>query len=225
MAEVDESDLKTLKDVAELLGVSYGRLRGFADASGVREMIGAVSVQGVKGVKYPPDAVERFRALLAAQDLGEVEPKTAERWLRRRYVEQAGAARNGHISADAADAQDEVTTAVATLPNLFPPALLAPLDNGTASELTAAMRELTDTLRENAQGTPPDRFYSLAGAAEATGLSQRFIRANCPYVVDGGRRHKYAASDLRALAQGLQRHTPGARPRVIAAQAPAEETE
>jgi hypothetical protein len=71
----------TLKEIAARIGVTYGRLRGFAEAEGVAVFVGAQDVPGVKGVRYPAEAEGLFKHLIEAQDAGLVTPKTAAAWL------------------------------------------------------------------------------------------------------------------------------------------------
>ncbi len=77
---IDVGPLFSLAEIARKLNISYERLRGFADAAG--EELGGVRGQG-KGLKYPYASIERFRALLAAHERGEVTPATAAAWLKR----------------------------------------------------------------------------------------------------------------------------------------------
>ena len=77
------NDLLNLKEIAVRLGVTYDRLLGFANAPGVKELIGAVSVPGVKGVRYTSESEQLFSMLLAEQDQGLVQPASAAEFLSR----------------------------------------------------------------------------------------------------------------------------------------------
>lgn len=78
---LDVGPLLSLAEIARRLDVSYERLRGFADEAAAD--LGAVKGQG-KGWKYPFSSLALFEALITAQDHGEVTPKTAAAWLKRR---------------------------------------------------------------------------------------------------------------------------------------------
>ena len=77
------NDLLNLKEIAKNLGVSYDRLLGFANAPGVKELIGAVSPPGVKGVRYSSESEQLFSMLLQEQDAGLVQPASAAEFLSR----------------------------------------------------------------------------------------------------------------------------------------------
>jgi hypothetical protein len=204
----------TLKEMAEALGVGYARLRGFADAPGVKEAVGAVKVPGTKGDRYLPAAQEAFAYLIAAQDENLVTPKTAAAWLKN-ITAQSGtngasgtASSNGHHR-PSPPAELSPAPAGPAFGGVLPPALLDHLmDPAAASEIPvrmiAAMYELTTAVQAAA---PVDPWYTLAGAAKATGLSMRTIKANVPFVLDGTRK-KYAASDLRKYQMQASRFAP-----------------
>ncbi len=202
-------NLLTLKQIAEQVGVTYGRLRGFADAPGVKEAVGAVEPPGVKGVRYEPFALDLFRALIAAQDAGETEPKQAAAWLLRR---QSGAAEAEGDNSPGDAPLGELGGALAKLAS-------TPVSGPVAAEMIRTMRDLTDALREStaASSGPVEHFYTLAGAVAETGLSAKTIRNTVPAIKDGGRK-KYAASDLKAAARSIPRYAPvKALPRPVAA--------
>src|SRR5205807_1546758 len=48
---------------------------------GMDQLVGAINLVGVKGVRYPQSAVDTFRRLITAQDAGLITPKTAVAWL------------------------------------------------------------------------------------------------------------------------------------------------
>lgn len=79
--------LMSLKDIAEQIGVSYGRLRGFADRKEIQQYCGAVDQPGVKGRRWPPPSAKIFAAIIEAQDAHLVTPQTAAAWIARRSAD------------------------------------------------------------------------------------------------------------------------------------------
>jgi hypothetical protein len=195
---VDGADLYELQELAGLLGIPVGRARGFADKQAIREYLGAVTVRGKKGARYPEAAVERFRRIIEAQDSGLVTPATAEAWVRR--FGGAVAPAEGQIAPENAEAL-AVVRAVG-LTDLADLNGRGPLPPG-AQQVVCAMRELTEALRVSA---PLDRAHTLKAAHEATGLSMKTIRDQVPHVVEGGRR-RWMESDLKAFMAQQQRRT------------------
>lgn len=90
LAAFSVGPLLALATIAERLTVSVDRLRGYADQAGVKEALGAVMNQG-KGARYPFEAVDAFRALVAEA----VPPKGALVFLRQRAQNEAAGAGTG----------------------------------------------------------------------------------------------------------------------------------
>ena len=88
----DPAALLTMKEIAERLGISYERLRGFTDEASVREAVGAVNVKGVKGYRYPLEALDLFALVIRAQDEKLITPRTAGAWLKITQREESSAA-------------------------------------------------------------------------------------------------------------------------------------
>jgi len=82
--------------MARNLGASYDRLRGFVEALGAD--LHPVRGRG-KGFRYTPQTQDTLRALLEAQDRGEVTPRTAGAWLRT-HGERNGETESAPITAE-----------------------------------------------------------------------------------------------------------------------------
>ena len=173
-------DLLTLKDLSERLGVTYGRLRGFAEVPGVAAYVGAVAVPGVKGVRYLPEAEAQFRRLIAAQNQGLVTPRTAKAHLERLLDAPGAIAERGQLSnAEGAEA-------------------VAVLQQSSARDLAAILDRLVSA-QERAGAAPDDR---LVGREEAAGMLACSPRSVGRYVrpVRAG---VWRRSDLRGYIAGL----------------------
>lgn len=194
--------LYDLKTVGEQLGVTYSRIRRFAEAPGVAESLGAVKVKSTQGWRYPEESVGKWRQLMVEADKGLLTPKTAAAWLANQQTAPADipALATGNTSAAAlvglmgefsAGSDDSALTRVGP------------------TQILAAMMRLAETLEKNADTATKatDHWYTLVAAAEATGMSQKTIRENVPFVVEGNRR-KWARRDLAAYQEQAERQQP-----------------
>ena len=182
LLQSNADDLLTLKELSERLGVTYGRLRGFAEVPGVAAYVGAVAVPGVKGVRYLPEAEAQFRRLIAAQDQGLVTPRTAKAHLERLLDSPlpAIAERQQPSNAGAGGA-------------------IALLQQPSAHDIAAILDRLV-AAQERAAPPPDDR---LVGRDEAAGMLACSARSVGRYVrpVRAG---VWRLSDLRGYIAGLK---------------------
>ena len=207
-------DLLTLKDLAERLGVTYGRLRGFAEVPGVAPYVGAVAVPGVKGVRYSPGAEGQFRRLITAQDAGEVTPRTAKAHLQNLLVAPLSAiaerqqSDNPSGEAGIARLQQPSTQAMSTQPSgQFGTQIAGQIagQSVTQSVTQSGARDLADilgrlvTLQEHAAPAPDDR---LVGRDEAAGMLACRPRSVGRYVRPV-RADAWRLSDLRRYIAAL----------------------
>ncbi|MES2461135.1 MAG: hypothetical protein V4671_11175 [Armatimonadota bacterium] len=215
-AEIRESEatesgptLYDLKQIGEQIGVTYSRIRRFAESPGVAESLGAVKVKSVQGWRYPVESVEKWRQLMTEADRGLLTPKTAGAWLANQQTEPV------ETSAPAAG-----NTSAAALVGLMGELALGSDDSALThigpAQLVAAMMRLAEKLEQNAEAVvaaapskEPERWYTLVGAAEATGMSQKTIRENVPHVVEGSRK-KWSGRDLAAYQEQAERHSKNA---------------
>lgn len=161
--ETDSGDgFLTLQQIAERLEVKYGRLRGFAEAEGVRGHVGAQDVPGVKGVRYPAEAVALFRNLIEAQDAGLVTPKTAAAWLSR-------------LRAEPGDAPLLQSDTAALIPLARPTGTaIVPTSQSDNGTLTALLDRLVRA-QESQPAPPEDRLLMAEEAAELLACSPRSV--------------------------------------------------
>jgi len=153
----------TLQQIAERLEVKYGRLRGFAEAEGVRGHVGAIDAKGVKGVRYPAEAVALFRNLIEAQDAGLVTPKTASAWLSR-------------LRAETGDAAMLPSDTSAMSPHTRPTgSAIVPMSQSDNGPLLSLLDRLVRA--QESQPAPPaeDRLLDADAAAELLACSPRSV--------------------------------------------------
>ena len=176
--------LLTLTEISKNLGVSYDRLLGFANAPGVKDAIGAQSVRGVKGVRYPYDAQEWFANLIRAQDEGLVEPKNAGAWLSKTRRDVP----NGVIAHSTNDPHSANR-----------PMAELPIDDFQTRAKQAIKEALVEVIQESRMlPEPDDELLTSDQAAGILKCSPNSVRRYVPPV----RRGRYRRSDvLRYIRQ------------------------
>lgn len=180
--------------------VTYAKLRRFAETEGIGEYLGAVRVDGAKGVRYPATAVAQFEALLRAAEEGAVTPGTAKVWLRNMRQEPTG------------DAIAPLSQSV----NGSGSSAIVPLSQSSNGEpqlalARAAGQAMADALIAARVVLPAsdDRLVTKEEAAQALacppGSVSRYVRPV--------RRGVYRWSDVQAYIAGLEPQARQARPK------------
>ncbi len=180
--------LLSLRDLEAQLGDGsagfYGRLRRFADAPGIGELLGAVNVPGAKGVRYEPRSADIFRRMLAASTANEVTPATAVAWLKINKGTQpaedgqmvkgdqraiAEKTQTGNPAQTGNSPSDETQIGFATR-----------LLSGILAPITAVLKDLSNTLKDLAgetQGMRADRKMLAGTPAPAPAMPDRLLTA------------------------------------------------
>jgi len=179
------ADLYTLMEIAQRLDVTYERLRGFAEAPGVKEAVGAVKARGAKGHRYPATAFDLFALLIRAQDEGLLQPVTAGAWLARTRRDEPGEA-IGLLS----QPNDRTLLPVAQLPE----AQVVPI-------LVAAIKQAAREIIEEQRVLPPPDDCLLTSDQAATILACSPKRIN--KYVKSVRRGRWRRSDVLNFIRSL----------------------
>ena len=182
----DPTSLLTVKEIAERLRVTYDRLRGFADAPGVKTAVGAITVKGVKGVRYPLSALDLFANLIQAQDEGLIEPATAGAWLAKTRRDDPGAA----IGVVAPSPNDSTLLPVAALNQAQIVALVVGAIKQAAQEIVAERGLIP---------TPDDCLLTTQQVADILQCSPRRVHLRVAPVLRGRYKKSHVMAYIAAL--------------------------
>lgn len=169
--------LLTVQELADRLGVVYGRVRRFTDIPDVAEVLGGVRVPGQKGLRYPEGAEGLLRSLLEGQEAGLVSPKGAASWIRR------------------LDTQPGDSLAVMGASG----GAIVPLRQSSNSGLAEAICALVERLPESVP--LDDRLLTEGQAADLLGM--KTARPVHHLGVKVGRYRRYRRSDILRWIAGL----------------------
>ena len=151
MTHHDDTELLTLTEVCERLGVDYAFLRPYAELQAFRDCAGAKPKKGSKGVGFPPESLSLFAHLIEQVKANRITLKTLP----------------AHL------ATLEITTAIAPLTQTGYRSngqAIAPLTQSPLDRLIQAIETLSQSSKQ------PDELLTLKAAQARTGVPLRVLR-------------------------------------------------